>query len=77
MVLASEMVSGTNGNRTLKLLRDITEFGEWREAVVKDGTKLGLISTKGAIHTGHLGLSKIEILKTNPITTCCYIWLFS
>lgn len=40
------------------VIRQLYEFKKWRKEKVIPGTRLGLVVTKGAIHTGHVALAQ-------------------
>lgn len=43
--------------REVQILRNTADLTRWKKQHCHGKKRLGLISTKGAIHSGHLGLS--------------------
>lgn len=57
----------------------INEVRSWREGLMKQGKVVGFVPTMGALHDGHIALTK-QSMKECDATVCFlifWLWLFS
>ncbi len=57
----------------MKIIRSLTAMAAWREGLVREGVKIGLVPTMGALHEGHRALIRTARLRCDALVVSIFV----
>lgn len=57
----------------MKIIRSLPAMAAWREGLVREGVKIGLVPTMGALHEGHRALIRTARLRCDALVVSIFI----
>lgn len=57
----------------MKIIRSLTAMAAWRERLAREGVKIGLVPTMGALHEGHRALIRAARLRCDALVVSIFV----
>lgn len=57
----------------MKIIRSLTAMAAWREGLAREGVKIGLVPTMGALHEGHRALIRAARLRCDALVVSIFV----